>query len=77
MVPVLVVCCRYKAAKAELAANEAELLVLSRTQQVLGGQHADALAKLDAVERERGVQGYTDTQVGACKQHVATHMQSQ
>ena len=54
---------RYKAAKAEVAEIEADLLVLERSLATLGQQEAAALAQLDAVERERGVAGYATTQV--------------
>ena len=56
-------CCRYKAAKAELAEIESELLVLERTLTVLAQQEAATLAQLGAVEREIGVTGYAETWV--------------
>ena len=69
-------CCRYKAAKAELAEIESELLVLERTLTVLAQQEAAALAQLGAVERERGVAGYAETWVSSQVGHIRLHSSS-
>ena len=66
-------CCRYKAAKAELAEIESELLVLERTLTVLAQQEAAALAQLGAVERERGVTGYGETWVSSRAGYIMLH----
>jgi len=53
---------KYKKMREELAGLRAELVVLQRTELILKGRHKNLDEFLAEVERQRGVEGYRETQ---------------